>query len=189
MRTPSEFPLALALTSFILDNNFALREFTRPKRRTNTTRGGRGARHPKTTLPHRPPGTPAAVVLFGGRPQAPARFGVKNAPRRFFTRPPPCRSWCLRHALVRSVTRCQHCGASCRAAPAPLRLCARGLGCGCSTEGQCARVWPTLTTAPAKRLTPLFAAFRGGGEPSFSHPTGPSGVNRRRRVSLSRGGR
>ena len=24
--------------------------------RTNTTRGGRGARHSKTTLPHRPPG-------------------------------------------------------------------------------------------------------------------------------------
>ena len=56
---------------------------------TNTTRGGawgggrsahgearsRRARHPKTTLPHRPPGPLAAVGLLGGRPQAPARFG------------------------------------------------------------------------------------------------------------------
>ena len=50
-----------------------VREFRDAKPRTNTTRGGRGARHPKTTLPHCPPGTPAAVVLLGGRPQAPAR--------------------------------------------------------------------------------------------------------------------
>ena len=46
-----------------------VREFIRdatPK--TNTTRGGRRARHPKTTLPHRPPGPPAAGRIVGGAP-------------------------------------------------------------------------------------------------------------------------
>eukprot|EP00964_Phaeocystis_antarctica_P062876 scaffold37713_cov104-Phaeocystis_antarctica.AAC.1 len=42
---------------------------------TNTTRGGRRARHPKTTLPHRPPGPLAADRIVGGRPRAPARSG------------------------------------------------------------------------------------------------------------------
>ena len=39
----------------------------------NTTRGGRRARNPKTTLPHRPPGPLATAGLLhvgGGRPQA-----------------------------------------------------------------------------------------------------------------------
>ena len=46
-----------------------VREFIRDtKPRTTTTRGGRRARHPKTPLPHRPPGTPTAVVLLGGAP-------------------------------------------------------------------------------------------------------------------------
>jgi len=46
-----------------------VREFTRDtKPRTNTTRGGRRARHPKTTLPHRPPGPPAADRIVGGAP-------------------------------------------------------------------------------------------------------------------------
>ena len=55
---------------------FEVREFIRDtKPRTNTTRGGRRARHPKTALPHRPPGALAAIGLLGGRPQAPARFG------------------------------------------------------------------------------------------------------------------
>eukprot|EP00964_Phaeocystis_antarctica_P014861 scaffold8207_cov22-Phaeocystis_antarctica.AAC.1 len=42
---------------------------------TNTTRGGRRARHPKTTLPHRPPGLLAADRIVGGSPRAPARSG------------------------------------------------------------------------------------------------------------------
>ena len=46
-----------------------VREFIRDtKPRTNTTRGGRRARHPKTTLPHRPPGPPAADRIVGGAP-------------------------------------------------------------------------------------------------------------------------
>ena len=46
-----------------------VREFIRDtKCRTNTTRGGRRARHPKTTLPHRPPGPPAADRIVGGAP-------------------------------------------------------------------------------------------------------------------------
>ena len=53
-----------------------VREFIRDKKPiTNTTRGGRRARYPKTTLPHRPPGALAALSLLGGRPRAPARFG------------------------------------------------------------------------------------------------------------------
>ena len=40
---------------------------------TNTTRGGRRARHPKTTLPHRPPGSLAAVGLCPGGAPAGAR--------------------------------------------------------------------------------------------------------------------
>eukprot|EP00964_Phaeocystis_antarctica_P066026 scaffold39874_cov66-Phaeocystis_antarctica.AAC.3 len=56
------------------------------KRRTNTTRGGRGARHPKTTLPHRLPGTPAAVVLLGGGAPAGTRplRGWLNPPGPIF---------------------------------------------------------------------------------------------------------
>ena len=44
----------------------------------NTTRSGRRARHPKTTLPHRPPGPLAAAGLSGGRPRRPPVSGVAN---------------------------------------------------------------------------------------------------------------
>eukprot|EP00964_Phaeocystis_antarctica_P036812 scaffold21007_cov73-Phaeocystis_antarctica.AAC.2 len=42
------------------------------------------ARHPKTTLPHRPPGRPAADRIVGGRPRAPAlcqASALRLAPR------------------------------------------------------------------------------------------------------------
>jgi len=71
-----------------------------PSLLTNTTRGGRRARHPMTTLPHRPPGPLAAVGLLGGRPQAGARpFRGRNIsfkrPRRTFQWQPawPPFSW------------------------------------------------------------------------------------------------
>ena len=56
---------------------------THARPRTSTTRGGRSrrARHPETTLPHRPPRPLAAVGLSGGRPQASRR------------RPPVFRGW------------------------------------------------------------------------------------------------
>ena len=61
-----------------------MREFIKDTSlKTNTTRGGRGARHPKTTLPHHPPGAPAAIGLLGGRPQAPARFVLPRVPYFF----------------------------------------------------------------------------------------------------------
>ena len=67
-----------------------VREFIRDtKPRTNTTRSGRRARHPKTTLPHRPPGALSAIGLLGGRPQAPARFWVSFS---FFAARPGARA-------------------------------------------------------------------------------------------------
>jgi len=52
-----------------------VREFNTKPILTNTTRGGRRARHPKTTLPHPSSRTASGDRLVGGRPQAPARFG------------------------------------------------------------------------------------------------------------------
>ena len=61
-RDRSQQTFEFSFIRFLLGTDPEVREFIRDtKPRTNTTRGGRRARHPETTLPHRPPGTPAAV--------------------------------------------------------------------------------------------------------------------------------
>ena len=149
-----------------------------PECKTRTTRGGRRARHPKTTLPHRPPGPSSCGRIVGGVPAGARPFRGWLIPRpgpihtlvwshigsrRLYLLPAPVRVMCARISSYRAA----------------VCACIRGL-----------KAWPLGAHAapvvlaisgfdhpPATRIyVPTDGDGRGHGSGVYAPPSGPGGL-------------